>query len=238
MAIIVLDPGHGGSAAVGGSSPNNAVGPTGLLEKSVTLDVAKRARARLQAAGHQVKMTRTTDVNLGLAARAAVAKSASSPVFVSIHLNGFNHAVQGTETLLDVDHTTASRSLAKAVHARVLVATGLANRGVKAQPLGVLKLSRHASSTACCLIELSFMDVRAEEARLKTDAYKDTLADALAKGVSDYLSEGETEALATYRAQGLFEDGFEALAAMERPVEGAKRNRTNRAGATKQTAAR
>ena len=31
MAIIVVDPGHGGSAAVGGSSPNNATGPAGTL---------------------------------------------------------------------------------------------------------------------------------------------------------------------------------------------------------------
>jgi phosphoserine aminotransferase len=30
---IVIDPGHGGSKTVGGSSPNNATGPTGLLEK-------------------------------------------------------------------------------------------------------------------------------------------------------------------------------------------------------------
>jgi len=32
MSIIVIDPGHGGDAKVGGSSPNNARGPSGLLE--------------------------------------------------------------------------------------------------------------------------------------------------------------------------------------------------------------
>ena len=43
--VVVLDPGHGGSVKVGGSSPNNAVGAGGLLEKDLTLDVATRTAA-------------------------------------------------------------------------------------------------------------------------------------------------------------------------------------------------
>ena len=36
---VVLDPGHGGTSAAGASSPNNATGPNGLLEKDLTLDL-------------------------------------------------------------------------------------------------------------------------------------------------------------------------------------------------------
>src|SRR5690348_14093497 len=40
MATIVIDPGHGGSEDLLGSSANHAVGPNGTLEKTLTLDVA------------------------------------------------------------------------------------------------------------------------------------------------------------------------------------------------------
>ncbi|MFL6331777.1 MAG: N-acetylmuramoyl-L-alanine amidase, partial [Pyrinomonadaceae bacterium] len=42
--VVVLDPGHGGETAVGGSSPNNATGPNKLLEKNLTLDLARRVQ--------------------------------------------------------------------------------------------------------------------------------------------------------------------------------------------------
>ena len=40
--VVVLDPGHGGSRRIGGSSPNNATSASGQLEKTMTLDLAKR----------------------------------------------------------------------------------------------------------------------------------------------------------------------------------------------------
>src|SRR5262245_52125384 len=99
MAIVVIDPGHGGAGKVGGSSGNNATSPSGLLEKDLTLAVARHARAALDARGHDVRLTRDADVNLSLVDRAAVAKSARADTFVSIHFNGFgDNTVQGTET--------------------------------------------------------------------------------------------------------------------------------------------
>jgi N-acetylmuramoyl-L-alanine amidase len=50
MATIVIDPGHGGTTAVGGSSPNNARGPGGTPEKTFTLDVGRRLAARCASA--------------------------------------------------------------------------------------------------------------------------------------------------------------------------------------------
>ena len=86
--VVVLDPGHGGSVKVGGSSPNNAVGAGGLLEKDLTLDVATRTAALL-ANDARVILTRTSDVNLGLADRAEVASANGAAAFVSVHFNGF-----------------------------------------------------------------------------------------------------------------------------------------------------
>ncbi len=89
MPIVVIDPGHGGSEKLGGSSPSNAAGPCGLLEKTVTLRVARAARTALRAAGVGVVLTRGRDVNLGLLARAIVAREARAAAFVSIHFNGW-----------------------------------------------------------------------------------------------------------------------------------------------------
>jgi N-acetylmuramoyl-L-alanine amidase len=40
---VVLDPGHGGRTLAERSTPNNAVGPNGLLEKDLTLKIARSA---------------------------------------------------------------------------------------------------------------------------------------------------------------------------------------------------
>jgi len=116
MATVVIDPGHGGQGKVGGSSGNNATSPAGLLEKDLTLAVARHAETALAAGGHTVKLTRITDVNLSLMDRAAVAKSARADVFVSIHFNGFGDThVQGTETWVHQNGSARSVDLAGCV---------------------------------------------------------------------------------------------------------------------------
>ena len=86
MAVIVLDPGHGGKpppVKLGGSSWNNARGPNGMLEKTITLDIAKRTRDELEARGHTVYLTRNGDNNLSLKDRASAARTRSADVFLS-----------------------------------------------------------------------------------------------------------------------------------------------------------
>jgi N-acetylmuramoyl-L-alanine amidase len=104
---IVLDPGHGGAVETGGSSPNNAVSPSGVLEKNVTLRMAFLTRDALReqatAGKHQITvvLTRETDVNLGLRERAEVAKAAGAALFLSIHCNASTkHNARGVETLI------------------------------------------------------------------------------------------------------------------------------------------
>ena len=103
---IVIDPGHGGNLEVGGSSPNNAVSFSGVLEKNITLRMAFLVREQLEhlanSSGHTLNiiLTRETDKNFGLAARANVAKVKDADLFLCIHCNGFNRVARGTETLI------------------------------------------------------------------------------------------------------------------------------------------
>jgi N-acetylmuramoyl-L-alanine amidase len=187
-ATIVLDAGHGGTEKVGGSSPNNATGPGGTLEKTLVLEIARLAQTELTQRGHRVLMTRASDRNLGLAERAAVARDKHAAVFVSLHFNGWHlPSVQGTETLHHPQAGPASIALARAVQAAVLAVTGLRDRGVKPLNLGVLRPSRHDPATACCLAEISFLTDPAEEARLADPRYLTRLAVALADGIEAYL---------------------------------------------------
>ncbi|HEX8281788.1 MAG TPA: N-acetylmuramoyl-L-alanine amidase [Pyrinomonadaceae bacterium] len=172
---IVIDPGHGGSAEVGGSSHNNARSPSGVLEKNLTLRMAFLVREALQHAatigGHTVKiiLTRETDKNLGLAARARVAKDNSADLFLCIHFNASEtHKARGVETLVD-RKTRPNPKHAADVGFAQKVQTAVFNaikahdpktrdRGVKDQGLMVLNHAHLGSKARGCLCEVEFLD--------------------------------------------------------------------------------
>lgn len=89
---IVVDAGHGGRDA-------GAVGPDGLTEKTVTLDIAQRVEALMVAQGFDVVLTRDEDETVSLQQRAFIANSLRGDLFVSIHLNALDSpSVRGVET--------------------------------------------------------------------------------------------------------------------------------------------
>lgn len=190
MGIVTIDPGHGGSTKVAGSSPNNATGPNGTKEKDLTLSLGLDLTTALRTAGHTVSLTRDADVNLGLSERATVANTNGAQAFVSIHFNGdASPAVQDTETWTHSVCTGDSTLLAQSIQQRMVLATGYSNRGVKAKELGVLSLNSQSVATACCLVEVSFLTDSNEEQRLTNDSiYRSSLVSALVWGISDYLA--------------------------------------------------
>ncbi len=88
---IVLDPGHGGDDF--GTTDND------LVEKDLTLDIARRLAVLLRGAGYDVPLTREDDRMLSLRERAELANQLHSDLFVSIHVNWMSHRqVRGVET--------------------------------------------------------------------------------------------------------------------------------------------
>ena len=79
-ARVVLDAGHGGVEP-------GAVGPNGLAEKTVNLEVVEHARRVLENAGVRTVLTRTADYRMTLATRAEVVKALGPKAFVSVHHN-------------------------------------------------------------------------------------------------------------------------------------------------------
>jgi N-acetylmuramoyl-L-alanine amidase len=93
VQTIVVDAGHGGTEM-------GAKGPTGLLEKDVTLDMAKRLQAGLvKRLGVKVILTRDTDRQVSLDDRTAIANHERADLFLSIHVNAsLAKEARGAET--------------------------------------------------------------------------------------------------------------------------------------------
>ena len=208
---IVIDPGHGGW-------DRGSVGPTGLLEKEVVLDVSERLSRLLKARlGADVILTRTDDSFVPLEARPALANSVSADLFLSIHGNSSSlKNIRGVETYYVTPAAyrgsapggaevavTESRHLAAAVqHALHAALAGadpqVQNRGVKAAALSVLE----APVMPSVLTEISFVTSTQEEQKLRRPEYRDTIAEALFQGVKVYLSRGMQPHTQTAALQG------------------------------------
>jgi N-acetylmuramoyl-L-alanine amidase len=82
IKTIVIDAGHGGH------DPGAIGKTTGIQEKDVTLDIARRLREKLGRDGkYRVMLVRDSDTFLALNERAAYANSRETDLFISIHVN-------------------------------------------------------------------------------------------------------------------------------------------------------
>jgi N-acetylmuramoyl-L-alanine amidase len=93
--VVVVDPGHGGDQ-------DGALSPSGVKEKDVVLQIARRLRPKLEQLGARVVLTRTGDIGVPLTTRAAVANGLKADLFVSIHLNSMATA-EGRRTSAGVE---------------------------------------------------------------------------------------------------------------------------------------
>ena len=207
---VVIDPGHGGTGSIGGSDGNHAVSRSGVKEKDLTLILAKLVKSELQSAatagGHTITivMTRTSDVNLSLAARAHVARTNHADRFLSIHLNAFNGVSRGVEAYvrraldnvnLSDDKRFATNIQNAVFHAIKNADSGTHDRGVKEEKFGVLNdvSLGNTSGGHCraCLLEVEFLDVPAVDVLLNTGpnatAVRVQIAKAIATGIINDL---------------------------------------------------
>ncbi len=93
IRTICLDPGHGGSDF-------GAVGRSNLMEKHITLNLARKLKGLIESKlGLHVVMTRESDEEVSLNSRVAKANNQKAQIFISIHVNSsFRKAASGPET--------------------------------------------------------------------------------------------------------------------------------------------
>src|SRR6201993_3116220 len=197
FAVVVLDPGHGGqdSGAMCG----------GVMEKDLTLDVARRVDRLLDSQGIATLMTRLGDNYVSLADRAAFGNRVNDSIFISIHFNEDNKPVaSGVETYYAAHQIAPgstlaswlplfsqppadspkpeSQSLAGFIQEALVARTRSVDRGTQAKQFFVIA---NVTSPAV-LIEGGFLTNKEDVSKLASEDYRDQLAAAVADGILRY----------------------------------------------------
>lgn len=199
FTTVVLDAGHGGP-------DKGAIGPF-EVEKNFTLDMARRVRNELQAAGVRVFLTRNTDTFIELADRASIANSRQNAIFVSLHFNAGtgNSAANGFEIFCVTprgspsteydellvrdmiqeygnDYEVPSFLLANSIYHAMHGKLDMFDRGVKRARFAVLRLTRMPA----VLIEGGFLSNPADARRIADPIWRQQLARAISTGILEY----------------------------------------------------
>ena len=185
---IAIDPGHGGS-------DSGAIGPTGVMEKNVTMRVSRELKRLLEAEGATVVLTRTTDTEVSdkganataveeLEARCEIANRANADIFLSIHADAFtNREVKGTTAYYYAKASEKSKRLADSVRLALIDAIGTLDRGTQTCNFYVVK---HTDMPAT-LVEISFISNADEERMMNSEEGVKNIARGIADGIADYF---------------------------------------------------
>jgi len=178
-ALVVLDPGHGGSAsgAVYG----------GVAEKDLNLAIASQAARLLEEAGLTVLMTRRDDQDVSLYRRSGLANTYGADLFVSVHCNASltNPEARGVYTAA-ADQQGEGWVLAEVLRQTMMAAAGAEDMGTEPRPnLAVLRTAQ----VPAALVECGYMSTPAELELLCQPDYQLQLAQGIAEGVLTYLAQ-------------------------------------------------
>jgi N-acetylmuramoyl-L-alanine amidase len=175
--LVVIDPGHGG--------PDVGATRNGVYEKDITLSMSRYLGRILQQMGYAVVYTRTEDIDLDLEPRVQIAENSRASAFVSVHVNSLDanaSQVNGVETYY-APGASLGENLAELVHEQIIASTSATDRGVRSARFHVIV----KTSMPAILVETGFITNPSEAARLVNSSYQERIADAIAKGIDQFL---------------------------------------------------
>lgn len=187
--LVVVDAGHGGHD--GGAVAN------GIVEKALSLQLARLLQEQLAEAGVRVLMTRSTDRYLELEERCQMAAEARAAAFVSLHLNTSSAPeVSGIETYYSSQagpvfgqlrgeprKAQAAEALARLVQRRAVTSVAAEDRGIKDSQIVVVRRTPCPS----VLVECGFLTNKAEAGRLSQKSHQKQLIQGISEGVVEFL---------------------------------------------------
>lgn len=209
---IGVDLGHGGKDP-------GAIGPSGLQEADVNLDVGLKVIQILEMNGLEVVTTRTEDRYINLFERSKILNHAKCDYVISIHCNAAGSPQANYVYTFIQGRGGKAESLAEAVQKRMVEATGWPNGGVK---VSNLHMTRETDSPAI-LVEMGFISNPRQESELKQEGMRKTLALSIALGILDYLKIKPIDVdsplpLATVKANGRLIGGVNIRGRVYAPV--------------------
>jgi N-acetylmuramoyl-L-alanine amidase len=178
---IVIDPGHGGKD----------VGATGshfnTIEKVVNLQISNLLKAKFEAAGSTVVMTRTSDRFISLQNRVDLSVNEKSDIFLSIHHNTHNNSkINGTITYFYTDKE--DRKLANIIQSELVKNNGLNDLKARKGNFFVLRENPQLG----VLIELGFLSNYNDELTIRQSKFQENSANGILHGVAKYFKEKES----------------------------------------------
>jgi len=170
---IVIDPGHGGSDP--GAVTSN------LYEKDLVAQTADNVAQKLRDEGAAVILTRSGDYFVSLDDRVRISQDYNTHAFVSLHYDAFPMiAINGVSTYFN---SSTDRELADAMQSSLSSHLELHNRGVMQ---GNYRVLRH-NPVPSVILELGFMSNPNDLAVIQTEAYHNSVAEAVADGLKNYF---------------------------------------------------
>lgn len=142
LVIVAIDAGHGGEDP-------GAIGPTGLREKDVVLDVARQLRDRLnEQPGLRAFMTREGDYFVPLRERVRKARRVQADLFVSIHADAFVTPRARGASVFALSERGATSEAARWMAERENAADAVGGANLRHSDAAVLRTMLDMSTTA------------------------------------------------------------------------------------------
>ncbi len=181
--LVVIDSGHGGK------DPGK-VGVNGVNEADVNLKIAQKLKKILEAQGVTVIMTREDEGSLAgsksedMQKRVSIINEKKPALAVSVHQNSYSsEEVHGAQVFYYTNSAEGGKA-ARIMQEALLDVDGDNKRKEKANDTYYM-LKR--TDVPVIIVECGFLSNRAEADLLVTEEYQDRLAEAIAKGILEYM---------------------------------------------------
>ncbi|MEW5804443.1 MAG: N-acetylmuramoyl-L-alanine amidase [bacterium] len=200
---LVIDPGHG-------DKDNGSTLGANLLEKDLTLDIARKIKKlALADTGINVVLTRSGDDDVPLENRAALANHLKADFFLSIHFSNHLYPAQDALWIItavyppeEVEFSSMTNGSWKSMQSRHLIESReFAQRIAKAartnetfQSVNMLEAPVYVlegASMAAIEVELGFSATKEAIEKMESDNYRLQVAKDLFQGILDYIKEQE-----------------------------------------------
>lgn len=187
--LIMIDPAHGGSES------GAVLNPT-VLEKDITLALARRLRTDLGARGFVAELVRDSDVNLSTDDRAAKANAAHPVLYVCVHATSESGAIGVYTAMLAesgesngpfLEWNTAQFSFLSASHkAQQEIVDAIQKSGAPARSLMAALRPLGNISNPAVAVELA--PTKADVSQMSAPDFQQNISTDLANGIAQFLS--------------------------------------------------
>ena len=185
---IVIDAGHGGP------DPGSIGYKTKVYESEINLKISKMLQSKLEEAGINTVLTRSTSEALAegrgrafkkrdMEMRREIIKESRPNMVISVHQNSFtNHSLHGAQVFYDKT-SNISKEIAEFIQTEFQKNLDHANKSISPGDYYMLKCTTAPS----VIVECGFLSNETEEKLLQTNEYQQKIVDSIYLGIINFL---------------------------------------------------